>query len=258
MHPGLSSRFGNLMTLIAPAGEDSIALDGAMLGGTEGSYLEASGLLAVKRGSHYNTYTAGSEVYVGVHQTLDMTDADGRPLQLVTLVSAAGVHQAAMQSRVRLVSVSLAFLLLMVGVSLFLSSRFVRPIAQSLEAIQAEQPLTGQRSGISEIDELIAFVQSRTQKASIGKESLPPGIAVLLRDFAERVGDLTAAERGILHYYIDGHEIEEIPGLAFISMATVRKHNSNLYRKLHVASRDELMLYIDLFRRCDCLDDIQK
>ena len=258
MHPGLSSRFGNLMTLIAPAGEDSIALDGAMLGGTEGSYLEASGLLAVKHGSHYNTYTAGSEVYVGVHQTLDMTDADGRPLQLVTLVSAAGVHQAAMQSRVRLVSVSLAFLLLMVGVSLFLSSRFVRPIAQSLEAIQAEQPLTGQRSGISEIDELIAFVQSRTQKASIGKESLPPGIAVLLRDFAERVGDLTAAERGILHYYIDGHEIEEIPGLAFISMATVRKHNSNLYRKLHVASRDELMLYIDLFRRCDCLDDIQK
>lgn len=257
LYPGLSSPYGNIMTLIAPTGDGAIALDQALLGGTDGSYLEANGALAMRRGSRY-IYTVGGESYVGVHQLVEIADADGLPFQLVTLVSAAGVHQAAAQSRVRLALVSLIFLLLMMGLSLFLSSRFVRPITQSLEAIQSEQPLAGQRSGICEIDELIAFVQSKTREPAIGKETLPPGIAVLFQDFAERIGTLTASERGILHYYIDGHEIEEIPGLAYISMATVRKHNCNLYRKLHVASRDELMLYIDLFRRCDCLDDIKK
>ena len=260
LYPGLNSPYGKIMTLIAPASEDgsSLLLDEAMLGNTEGSYLEASGSLAVVRDNSYNTYSVGSETYVGVHHPVNMADAGGRELNLVTLIHASGVSRAAAQSRVRLIMVSIAFLLLMVGLSLFLSNRFVRPIAQSLEAMKTEQPLSGQRSGISEIDELIAFVQSKTQNSNIGKEALPPGIAVLFSDFSERTQTLTAAERGILHYYIDGHEIEEIPGLAYISMATVRKHNSNLYRKLHVASRDELMLYIDLFRRCDCLDDIKK
>ena len=39
-------------------------------------------------------------------------------------------------------------------------------------------------------------------------------------------------------------------------MATAKKHNTNINRKLGVTSREELMLYIDLFRRCGRLDEI--
>ena len=60
----------------------------------------------------------------------------------------------------------------------------------------------------------------------------------------------------IFRYYIDGHEIADIPDLAFISMSTVRKHNRSIYEKLGVASRDELMLYIDLLRRCGRLSEL--
>ena len=67
---------------------------------------------------------------------------------------------------------------------------------------------------------------------------------------------MTEAERNILRYYIDGHEITEIPELAFISIHTVKKHNSNIYQKLGISSRDELMLYIDLFRRLDRLNEL--
>ena len=74
--------------------------------------------------------------------------------------------------------------------------------------------------------------------------------------FAERKSTLTEAERNILRYYIEGHEIAEIPDLAFISMSTVRKHNRSIYEKMGVASRDELMLYIDLFRRCGRLQEL--
>ena len=85
---------------------------------------------------------------------------------------------------------------------------------------------------------------------------LPPNMEELFRSFALRVRSLSTAERRILDFYIDGHEIAEIPDLAFISIHTVKKHNRSIYQKLEVSSRDELMLYIELFRCCDRLDEL--
>lgn len=85
---------------------------------------------------------------------------------------------------------------------------------------------------------------------------LPPDMEALFRAFVEKVQTLSAAERRILNYYIQGHDPAEIPDLAFISIHTVKKHNRSIYQKLEVASRDELMLYIELFRCCDRLDEL--
>ena len=85
---------------------------------------------------------------------------------------------------------------------------------------------------------------------------LPPNMEALFRTFAERVSTLSAAERRILDYYIGGYEIADIPELDFISIHTVKKHNRSIYQKLQVASRDELMLYIELFRCCDRLGEL--
>ena len=71
-----------------------------------------------------------------------------------------------------------------------------------------------------------------------------------------RDSTLTPAERNITELYINGYEVSEIPEKAFISMNTVKKHNKNIYRKLGISSRDELMLYVDLFERCGKLDDL--
>ena len=115
---------------------------------------------------------------------------------------------------------------------------------------QEELPEQGLSSGISEVDELAEFLNARARNQRLEQGELPPNIAELFDQFVERKDLLTEAERNILRYYIDGHEIADIPDLAFISMSTVRKHNRSIYEKLGVASRDELMLYIDLLRRC--------
>ena len=86
--------------------------------------------------------------------------------------------------------------------------------------------------------------------------ALPTGMEDLFHGFAEKVNTLSAAERRILNYYIDGHETADIPELAFISIHTVKKHNRSIYQKLEIASRDELMLYIELFRRCGRLEEL--
>ena len=104
----------------------------------------------------------------------------------------------------------------------------------------------------------LVSVQMLTQlyTRQIEPAKLPPDMEALFRAFTEKVAALSSAERRILDYYIEGHDPAEIPDLAFISIHTVKKHNRSIYQKLEVASRDELMLYIELFRCCDRLDEL--
>ena len=99
-----------------------------------------------------------------------------------------------------------------------------------------------------------ALTQMNTRPAVAGE--LPPDMEDLFRAFSGKVKTLSSAEMRILNYYIEGHEISEIPDLAYISIHTVKKHNRSIYQKLEVASRDELMLYIELFRCCGRLDEL--
>ena len=85
---------------------------------------------------------------------------------------------------------------------------------------------------------------------------LPPNIEELLSGFRDRVQTLTPMERTVVQYYIDGCSLEEVAARAYISVSTAKKHNTNINRKLGVTPREELMLYIDLFRRCGRLDEI--
>lgn len=98
------------------------------------------------------------------------------------------------------------------------------------------------------------LTQLNTRPAASGE--LPPGMGEMFDSFAEKARTLSSAEHRILNYYIHGHEIAEIPDLAFISIHTVKKHNRSIYQKLGIASRDELMLYIELFRCCGRLDEL--
>jgi len=98
------------------------------------------------------------------------------------------------------------------------------------------------------------LTQLNTRQVDPG--ALPSGMEDMFRNFSEKAKTLSSAERRILNYYIDGHDIAEIPDLAFISIHTVKKHNRSIYQKLEIASRDELMLYIELFRCCGRLDEL--
>ena len=98
------------------------------------------------------------------------------------------------------------------------------------------------------------LVQMNARRETTG--ALPSGVEDMFRNFAQKVQTLSSAERRILNYYIAGHEIHDIPELAFISIHTVKKHNRSIYQKLEIASRDELMLYIELFRSCGRLQEL--
>lgn len=112
--------------------------------------------------------------------------------------------------------------------------------------------------GIIQPSGSLVSVQMLTQlnTRQVNPGALPPGMEEMFRSFAEKAKTLSAAEWRILNYYIEGYDIGQIPDLAFISIHTVKKHNRSIYQKLEIASRDELMLYIELFRSCDRLEEL--
>ena len=119
---------------------------------------------------------------------------------------------------------------------------------------EATVSMLQQKYMIQVLDELFDFIGTKLQAA--GRPQLPSNIEELFASFAQRAAGLTPTEHNILRYYADGKGISEVADQACISINTVRRHNANIYQKLGVGSREELLLYIELFRRCDRLDEL--
>lgn len=254
--PAVESPYGNMVTVVAPIADKRLLLDGAISGKTDGTYFTTDGTLLIKNGEHYNTYSDGSRTYFGNHIVIPKA-VDGRSdLTLVTLVPEISYQSSVAKNRTFWFCGGLGFLVLMLLAAMFLTRRFMLPIQKQIRALKDQkEPQEKSNSGIIEIDELLAYMYARQAKPD-EESKMPPGMEELFFDFARRVETLTPMERTVLQYYINGFSVNEIAEKEFISLSTVRKHNSNINRKLGVSTREELLLYIDMFRRCDLMEKI--
>lgn len=258
-YPTLEGKFGSAVTVLAPIQDSRLLLSDGLVGSVNGTYLDGRETLAIHQGRYYNEYDTGAERYIGLHQTISISKGETEDTAWAAAILIPQDSYAAYTAEIQKtwIIAALGLLVVLLALSFFLARRFVRPITDSLKRFQQEElPEQGLSSGISEVDELAEFLNARARNQRLEQGELPPNIAELFDQFVARKDLLTEAERNILRYYIDGHEIADIPDLAFISMSTVRKHNRSIYEKLGVASRDELMLYIDLLRRCGRLQEL--
>lgn len=254
LYPAADSPYGSIGVALAEMNEQGISLDHAMPGAWGDASWKTDGILTVKKEKYYNVYSGDRGKYLGMHQLLPAYTTDGKQLSVVTFLSGVNYENMVLREQKIWIAGSLVFLLLMILTSCLLSRHFVTPVTQIVESVREEIPPEGHSCGIREIDELIDCFRRRAQTQS--EQELPPNIEELLASFVERVNTLTPMERTVLQYYIEGCNIEEIAVRSFISVNTVKKHNTNINRKLSVTSREELLLYIDLFRRCGRLEEI--
>ena len=254
--PSVESPYGNMVTVVAPIADKRLLLDGAISGKTDGTYFTTDGTLLIKNGEHYKTYSDGSRTYFGNHIVIPKA-VDGRSdLTLVTLVPEISYQSSVAKNRTFWLCGGLGFLVLMLLAAMFLTRRFMLPIQKQIRALKDQkEPQEESNSGIIEIDELLAYMHARQAKPD-EESKMPPGMEELFFDFARRVETLTPMERTVLQYYINGFSVNEIAEKEFISLSTVRKHNSNINRKLGVSTREGLLLYIDMFQRCDLMEKI--
>ena len=256
-YPMVEGSCGNIVTVLAPVDKKgNIYLDKAMFGDTKETYLSPSGTMTVKKGKYYNTYSTAFGNYIGRHELLGLKSCNGMPLAVLTLISEANYEKLTADNRRDWIIGTLLFLILLLVVSVGMSHRFVKPILRSLKALQEDTLTDENLSGISEVDALVDFMQKKRNTEKLENGGIPPNIEEMLKAFALRVETLTPSERMVLQYYVDGYTIQEIASLLYISIGTARKHNTNMNRKLGITVREELMLYIELFRKCNQLDKL--
>lgn len=256
-YPSYGSEFGSLVTILSPKEGDKLLLSEGLCGADEGGkFIEHT--LDIRESKNFNVYNFEEGGYIGIQRdvTISKMRLDDTKWTIAVLLAAENYRDYSVRKKWIWVMVFIFLLVLMVFLSVFLSRRYVRPIMRNIQAIQNGTILHDAKTGMSELDELVRFLHTKQPDAA-EDGNIPDSIREIFDSFIERSKKLTNAEHNILEYYIDGHQIMEIPDLAYISMSTVRTHNRNIYKKLEVSSKEELMLYIDLIRRCGRLDELR-
>lgn len=278
-HPAFKSEYGPFVTVVAPYDGNTIYLDKGLVGGTKDTFLTdkenftitGSGKL-YRMKSSYGEYVAvmkDTDIFGNYSEEVPDDASDGKATAnqaekpsderwTLCIMMPESYYNSYMNGlRTRWLLILLFVIVVSFIASIVLSRRYVNPVLSGMEALKGDSE-KGEitKTGYSEIDELIEFMKSQGTDEVIVEEKLPENVAVLFDKFAENIKKLSPAEWIVMKLYIEGCEIAEIPDKAFISMATVRKHNRSIYEKLEVASRDELMLYIDLFRRSNRLGEL--
>lgn len=247
------SDLGTLTTALVPIKSNTFNANAGMFSGSEGL---SGDKIEIDNGRKFNTYTFGKRQFIGVQDEIKISAEKWVQDKVAVVLLPMESYRNYENSRIVIITVVLLFLMLLwLCISFYLSGRYVRPITDGIRAIRSGEFAEGKSTGHSEIDELVQFMKENKDKKIHGGD-VPEGVTDIFNEFIGRVHTLTDAEYGIFKYYMDGYQIQDIPELAFISMSTVRKHNRNIYEKLGVSSRDEMMLYIDMLRKCGRIGEI--
>lgn len=255
-YPAVESPYGSMITVLAPVEDGKIRVDQGMTGNTEGTWLEDTENLSVTERKLYNTYFSLKGQYYGVQEMMEIPCGDGTEWAAVVLVPRESCDQYIRKNRICMIAIAAGFTCAMLLLALILSKRFVQSVLQGVRDICEGQETAERKYGYTELEAMRKWLALREKPPKPGE--LPPDILELFECFSENVKKLTPAEYNIFRYYLQGYEISRIPEAAFISMSTVKKHNGNIYKKLEISSNAELMLYLDLFRRCGRLDELER
>lgn len=255
-YPATASSFGSMVTVIAPVENGNLRLDQGMAGNTEGTWLgNAESLSIIEKNAYYITYRSSKCDYYGIQMPLEIPGSSGQEWAVAVLIPRESCDQYILRNKAAIMGVILGFVLIMIALAWLLSKKFVRPILQGFQDIRDGQQTGDGKYRFAELEELCRWLAERGNPPEAG--DIPPNMAELFERFAQNVKTLTNAEYNIFRYYMNGYEVAQIPTAACVSMSTVKKHNGNIYRKLEISSNEELMMYLDLFRRCDCIEKLQ-
>ena len=79
----------------------------------------------------------------------------------------------------------------------------------------------------------------------------------LFYDFIAGVRKLTPTEKEVFLSHAERKSSSDITAAMFFTINTLKMHNKHIYKKLGVASKDELVLYVKLIRKSGLGNEIQ-
>lgn len=169
---------------------------------------------------------------------------------------------------------------------IFLSKKYVSPILRKFDQIKSDEKFDDEQTNIKEIDDLFAFLQEKDNqyasqlealeyakkdaeeeaektkaayekalkeyelvKSEIEQLSEKHRKDIVLEDyeyFLCNLSTLTPSEYRIYELYLQGKNVKQIAEILNITENTLKFHNKNIYSKLGISSRKQLLKYAAL------------
>jgi DNA-binding CsgD family transcriptional regulator len=125
-----------------------------------------------------------------------------------------------------------------VTVSLFFSRRFLSPIHREITEIRAKQAASA--------EEAVKIKQDLERLAPKVRNEIDDDSYAI---FKENLKKLTPKEKEVFGLVMSGHSSKEITEIEGFTINALKYHNRNIYSKLGVSSKKELLKYSTLVRR---------
>ena len=204
----------------------------------------------------------------------------------VALLMPEDLLDAAINGRVTLfIMISILLLVISLAVSVFISKRYLRPVHDALDSIKNRSYEEQRSASYLEINDLFEFLaekdreheeymaekdrahqeaiwelnkqtedvraqydMAQTYISHLADERMPEVDTESFDLFMQCLHSLTPKEREIFNLYLEGKQAKDILEIANINQNTLKYHNKNIYSKLGVSSRKQLLEYAALMK----------
>lgn len=208
-------------------------------------------------GDDFYSYTTVNGIsFSGMHKIITLYPSDSvfkdEKWATAVMMPESDIVAIEVANNIKIAMVLFVLLLLGIVFSVLLSKRYIKPIKKSIEHIKANSFDSTIKTNITEIDDLMEFLVT-----SIGENSAQNGQEIkaqinlpssIFAEFQKNSDTLSPAERAVFDLYLEGHTAKEITEILCLSINTIKTHNKRIYMKLNVASRQELLVYVNMLR----------
>lgn len=268
------TNFTHLICMIS-AGDSTDRYESALSSGVAGGYyLSPHGSYAVHEGNEgLLIFTGEVDSYVGMSKELTLSLGDV-PAVLTVMIPKVDYDSIVTENTLQILALTLLLLFLTASCCLYFSRRFLTPVLNGLEALKSPADDVAEIS-VAEISDLVEFLSAKDRIHEETLQRLKKQCGNLLAEYENAQEEitrltekrkqeidsdayqqfllylhtLTAKEQEIFNLYKDGKSAREIQTLMNISENTLKYHNRNLYTKLGVSSRQQLLLFAALMKK---------
>lgn len=274
-----SATVDHLMCMWFPSLTD-LSASSAMICGTSDGYFAPPQGQITKSNAKGNlcVFNAENGSFIGLSRVHEFDN--GEKHTFAVMIPKGDYDKAVSTNSVQIVIFLILLSFFAISLCRILSKRFINPIIDGLERIRMFEH-SGSVSHLSEISDLFAFLAAKDREYEMAYESLADekekAQTELTRvqreieklcysrkneidpddyeNFVIGIKMLTKSERNIFEMYLAGKTAKEIIEITGIKESTLKFHNSNIYEKLGVSSRKQMLRYAALYTNDNSVAD---
>lgn len=249
-------------------------------------YENASLKISEKKG--LTIFDFGTDTYIGKTKKVALGN---NVFNVSVMITQAQYNKYIQAGRRNFVLIFLVIAVLAIASCMFLSKKYVSPILKKIELIKTARKFDEDKTKIKEIDDLFAFLHEKDTQYESQLEALEESRHIAEEEAAKaksayekalkeyelvkaeiyqlsdkhkndivleeyeyflcNLSTLTASEYRIYELYLQGKNVKQIAEIAGIKENTLKFHNKNIYSKLGISSRKQLLKFAALKQQQD-------